>query len=377
MRPRHVLLQLGYTSKRRLEGIADFAKAHDWCITLEDHSAMPRGWTGDGVLTLLRARQPHMVAFARKLAARGIPIVDLSICHPELKLPRVVGDHAAIGALAAEHCAERRFRNVMLFAKDHTHVEELRFGGFRRRWEGPAPVEAIWRNEISEARYDDWNALVKWLASRLAAVPKPVAVFAYNDSDAARVLHTALATGMSVPEEVAILGVDDDAIVVENQPVPLSSIRHDLYRLGYESAAMLDRLMNGETLERRVVLIPPKYISVRRSTDVIAATSPLMRRALALISRNLSGTYGTIQLADDLGISRSSLTRLFQSEFASAPTAEFLRQRLAKAKLLISTTAEPMKAIAAQCGFASGAHLSNVFRRETGMTPQEFRAGGR
>ena len=152
MKNKHVLLQLGYTSRRRLEGIADFAKSHNWSIILEDRSSLPSGWTGDGVMVLLRARQPKTVSFARKLAARGIPIIDLSICHPEVKLPRVIGDHAAIGALAADHFAERRFRNVALFAKDDTNVNKLRFGGFCRRWgehSAKAPLELIWRKEVS------------------------------------------------------------------------------------------------------------------------------------------------------------------------------------------------------------------------------------
>ena len=101
---KHVLLQLGYTSKRRLEGIAAFAKAHDWSIAIEDRSSLPSGWTGDGALVLLRQRQPRVAAFAQRLAARGIPVVDLSICHPEINLPRVVGDHETIGKLAAEAC---------------------------------------------------------------------------------------------------------------------------------------------------------------------------------------------------------------------------------------------------------------------------------
>ncbi len=376
MKNKHVLLQLGYTSRRRLEGIADFAKSHNWSIILEDRSSLPNGWTGDGVMVLLRARQPKTVSFARKLAARGIPIIDLSICHPEVKLPRVIGDHAAIGALAADHFAERRFRNVALFAKDDTNVNKLRFGGFCRRWSehsAKAPLEIIWRKEVSERRYDDWQTFSRWLSSHLAAAPKPLAVFAFNDADAARVLHVALATGLSVPEEVAILGVDDETIIVENQPVPLSSVRHDLYRLGYESAELLERMMAGESAPEKPILISPLGIAVRRSTDVVAVSSSTMRRALSMIAEHLADAYGASELADDLEISRATLNRIFAAELESSPSKEFLRQRIAKAKLLLSTTDEPMKAIASACGFCDSAHLSNVFSRETDITPRDYR----
>lgn len=373
MRPKHVLLQLGYTSKRRLESIAAFAKEHNWFITLEDNSALPRGWSGDGVLTLLRAGQPRLVAYARRLMARGIPVVDLSVCHPEIRMPRVVGDHAAIGALAADHFAEHRFRHVALFTKDWTHTEELRFGGFRRRWRGEAPLELCWRKAAPGNRYDDWGALIRWLAARLAAAPRPLAVFAFNDADAARVLVAAQAAGLSIPEEVAILGVDDESIIVENQSVPLSSVRHDLAGAGREAAALLDRLMDGEPPPRRPVLVPPLGIAVRRSTDVIAVSSPVVRRALSLVAEHLADAYGASELAADLGISRATLNRIFAAELESSPSAEFLRQRIARARLLLSTTDYPMKAVAASCGFCDSAHLANVFRRETGVTPSDYR----
>lgn len=373
---KHVLLQLGYTSKTRLEGIADFARAHDWNISLEDRSSLPKGWAGDGAMVLLRARQQKLAAFARRLSSRGIPTVDLSVCRPDIRLPRVIGDHAAIGALAADHFGERRFQNVMLFAKDDTNVEKLRFGGFRRRWKergGNAPIEFFWRSIAPARRYDDWQRLSAAASARLVSAPKPLAVFAFNDADAARVLHIALSAGLSVPEEVAILGVDNERIIVENQRVPLSSVRHDLYRLGWESAALLERMMEGGPAPAKPVLVPPLGIAVRRSTDVVATTSAVMRRALALISEHLQDVYGASELAADLGISRATLNRLFAAELESSPSAEFLRQRIARAKVLLSSTGEPMKSIAASCGFCDSAHFSNVFRRQTGATPRHYR----
>ncbi len=375
---KHVLLQLGYTSKRRLDGIAAFAKSHDWSIAIEDRSSLPSGWTGDGALVLLRQRQPRVAAFAQRLAARGIPVVDLSICHPEIDLPRIVGDHEAIGRLAAEHFIERHFRHAAFFAKDWTNVERLRLGGFRRAWVESGhdePFTWVWRREGAERRYDDWNALNAWLASKFAVAPKPLALFAFNDNNAALALEAALATGFSVPEEIAILGVDDEALIVENQSVPLSSVRHDLRGIGVEAAALLNRLMEGGKPPDAPVLVPPLGVAVRRSTDVVAVSSPTIRRALALIREHLSDAYGVCELAAELGVSRATLSRLFSAEMESAPSIEFLRQRVVHAKVLLATTDSPVKAIAAACGFCDAAHLTNVFRRETGITPRAFRKG--
>lgn len=374
MASRHILLQLGYTSRRRLEGIARFAREHDWHITLEDRSSLPRGWTGDGVLTLLRANRPNLLAYARSLRRAGVPLVDFAVCHPEFKVPRVVGDHAAIGALAARHFEERNFRHVAWFSMDFTHTEALRLGGFRDNWSGEAPATFIWHHEVDAARYDDWNAMLDWLGKLLVAAPKPLAVFAYNDADAARLLNAALARGLAVPEEVAVLGVDDESIIVENQQVPLSSVRHDLERLGYEGAALLERMMDGERVPTSPILIPPTGITSRRSTDVIAVSSPQMRAAVRLIADHLADTYGTDQLAADLGLSRATLNRLFRAELGTTPSAEMLRQRLAKAKLLLASTEQPLKSIATVCGFCHAAHLANVFRAHVGLTPSAYRS---
>ena len=373
---KHVLLQLGYTSKRRLDGIAAFAKSHDWSIAIEDRSSLPSGWTGDGALVLLRQRQPRVAAFARRLAARGIPVVDLSICHPEINLPRVVGDHGAIGRLAAEHFIERHFRHAAFFAKDWTNVEKLRLGGFRRVWTDSGreePQAWVWRKDCSERRYDDWKALNAWLAAKLSAAPKPLALFAFNDNNAALALEAALAAGFSVPEEIAMLGVDDEALIVENQSVPLSSVRHDLRGIGVQAAALLDQLMEGGKLPKTPILVPPLGIAVRRSTDVVAVSSQTLRHALALIREHLSDSYGVSELAADLGVSRATLSRLFSAEMDSTPSNEFLRQRLARAKVLLATTDIPIKTIASECGFCDFSHLANVFRRETGTTPHAFR----
>lgn len=373
MKSKHVLLQLGYMSQRRMESITTFAKEHGWCIAVEDRSTLPHGWTGDGAMILLRDRQPKAVDFALRLVTRGVPVIDLSICHPEIDLPRVVGDHFAIGALAAKHFLERRFKHATFFSKNWTNVERLRLNGFLQRWEGLPPQTWIWRKECSERHYDDWEALSRWLAAKISNAPKPLALFAFNDNDAARAESIALANGISIPEEVAILGVDDEPLIVENQIVPLSSIRHDLGSIGFKSASLLDSLMEGGTPPGGPVLVPPQGISIRRSTDVVATASPLARCALRLIGKHLCDAYGIDQLARDLGVSRATLHRQFMAELGVPPSKEILRQRMAKAKLLLATGDLPIKAIAHECGFCDNAHFSNVFRRETGQTPRSFK----
>ena len=370
---KNILLQIGYTSFRRLEALAAFANGHGWSIAFEDTSSIPRGWSGDGVLIHLRAGRPRLVAFAEKLLAKGVPVVDLSICHPEVSMARVIGDHRGIGALAAEHFEERHFRNGAFFAKDWTNIERLRLEGFRERWRGETPLEFVWRRECDSRCYDDWKGLDSWLGAKLAAAPKPLALFAFNDNDAARALNVALSMGLSVPEEVSILGVDDESALVENQRVPISSVRHDLWRLGWESAALLERLMEGEAPPPEPILIRPTGVTTRRSTAVVAAPTEALRKALALIGEHLADSFGMAGISASLGVSRATLDRMFATGLGTTPSREFLRQRIARAKMLLAQTDKPIKAIAGECGFYDSAHLTNVFRREAGTTPNGYR----
>jgi hypothetical protein len=126
-----------------------------------------------------------------------------------------------------------------------------------------------------------------WMARELERLPKPLAVFAFNDYDAAWLVDTCVFHKISVPDEVAILGVDNNEMVCVCLPVPLSSIQHDLERIGYEAAALLDRMLEGEAPPESPLLIPPKGIITRRSTDYSAVNNPQLRQALLFIREHL------------------------------------------------------------------------------------------
>lgn len=377
MKNRFVLLQFGFISGQSLAGIAKFAHEHDWHIVLEDRSMPPTGWHGDGVITSLKSENKALVNFVKGLIASHVPVVDIRAISSELDVPRVIGDHRRVGEVAAEHFEERRFKHIAWFSMEWSNVHRMRFEGLAGSWHGDKPLQWVWSRRTEQSGRDDWDALMSWLRERLAAAPKPLAIVAYNDSDASRVLTAALAAGLSIPEEVAILGIDDESLIVENQQVPLSSVRHDLFRIGYEGAALLERLMDGKKPPREPILIPPRGVSARRSTDVIAVSSPIMRSALDAISQDLSKPLNAAKLAKKIGVSGVALNRLFKTELGTTPALEIRRQRLAHAKVLLTSTDKPIKEIAALCAFRDTAHFTNAFRAATGLTPRAFRKGGR
>ena len=371
MKHRHVLILVTPAYQPRLAGIARYARQHGWQLTILDRIArQPKGWNGDGVLVTLR-EDPMTIAFVKSLRKRRIPVVDLTFNHPEMRLPRVSGDHFSMGRFARQHFEERNFHHFAWFSTSWLNIHKLRYGGFARRDAVPRWVLA---EEASPERLDDFAWFDRWLGDKLIAAPKPLALLAYDDADAARALGACLAAGLSVPEDVSILGIGGDRLICENQPVPLSSIEHDQGRTGYEGAELLDRLMDGEKPPRKPILIPPRGITIRASSDSIAATSPIVRRALAYIRTHLDKPFGLTQIAAATGASRATIARLFEQEFGHAAGAEILRQRLNLAKRLLKGDSLSISEIAFRTGFCNPAYFTNTFRRVTGVTPKAWRS---
>ncbi|MBR1835709.1 MAG: substrate-binding domain-containing protein, partial [Kiritimatiellae bacterium] len=300
----------------------------------------------------------------------GVLVVDLTISRPDVAVPRVACDNLAVGRLAAAHFEERRFRRVVWFSSAWSRVHELRWRGLSER----VPAERwVLAEAIPESRNDDWKTYSRWVSAKLESVPKPFAALTYGESDAARLLDAAMRAGISVPEELAILSVGNDPAVCENQPVPLSSIDQNIERGAYEGAALLARLMDGEPSPAGEILVPPAGVVLRRSTDSIAVSDPLVRRALDFVAAHLSEPIGAAQVCDALGAARSSFDKRFTAEMGRSVGAEILRQRMAKAKLLLRDPGFTIARVAATTGFCSPSHFANAFRAANGTTPGRWR----
>ena len=374
MNRRHVLILVTPAYQPRLAGIARCARQHGWQLTILDRIArQPRGWKGDGVLVTMRDN-PQIVAFVKSLRRRRVPVVDLTLNHPEIRLPRVSGDHFAMGKLARRHFEERNFRNFAWFSTNWLNIHKLRYDGFTHSQlsDSPAP-KWIFSEEAPSERLDDFAWFNRWLGKKLRDAPKPLALLAYDDADAARALGACLAAGLAVPDDVAILGIGGDRLICENQPVPLSSIEHDQGRTGYEGAELLDRLMDGKAPPAKPILIPPRGITVRASTDFMAAASPILRRALEHIRADLAKPIGLSQIAEEVGSSRATVARLFEHELGHSAGEEIMRQRIDMAKRLLKNDALSVSEIAYRTGFCNPAYFTNTFRRETGFTPKGWR----
>ena len=372
MKRKNVLVMVSPMSFPRTEGIARYAREHDWNLMIQDRLGYhPLAWNGDGVIATIRS-DPVTFSCISRLMKRGVPVVDLTISRPDVAVPRVTSDHTAIGHLAAEHFRERNFRNAVWFSTGWGAVHAMRFKGLQEGLER-APLKWVLAESLPTSRQNDWASFTKWLRGAFAAAPKPVAALTYDEADGARLLNAALELDISVPEELAILTIGDNRTICENQSVPLSSIDQNLERGGYEAAALLDRLMSGQRPPKKPILVPPLGVVVRRSTEVIAVSDPTVRKAMELISKRLAQPIGSPQIADALGVRRPVLDALFREHLCHSVGEEIRRQRFARAKLLLETTNMSVAAIAAETGYCSPSHLANTFRDATGVSPRAWR----
>ena len=376
MKQKNVLILSQPVSHIRLGGIARFAKTHGWHLVIADRlSRLPIGWIGDGALVSARGTKTTL-AFILGLIDSGIPVVDMTIDHPEIEIPRVSGDHEQCGRLAARHFAQHHFTEAAWFSTIWSYSHALRYRGFADEWKqltGKKPQRWVLAEMLSAREFDNWKSFTSNLAELIMTSPLPLAVLGYDDADAARVLTACMESDIAVPRQVAIMGIGDDTIVCENQGVTLSSVGHDLGRIGYTAAALLDRIMAAKKAHPKIILIQPSGIVARASTDTIAATDPLVRKALDFMRAHQHEAPGTIQIARALKISRTRLDRLFVKTLHAPVQKVAMRMRLDEAAFLLKDTDTPIKQIADQLGFSSAAHLTVAFRQALGTTPSAFR----
>ena len=356
----------------RFDGIVRYAREHGWHLTLANRLVRaPRGWNGDGALVTLRG-DAETTRFVEGLVKARIPVVDLTSYMPEVDVPRVVPDYTSAGRIAGAHFAEMGLKRVAWFSTIWTKVHSLFFDGLSERW--PKTQKFVLSTIVPKTKLDDVDRFADVMSPRLLALQKPVGILTYNDEEAARILALCMEIGIKVPDEIAILGIGNDTFLCENQAVPLSSVMDDLERNGYEAASLLERLMDGAKPPKKAVLVPCQGLAARRSTDILAVDSPVLRKALEYLKPRIANPPSAVQLSEVVGVSRATLDRLFAAHLGRSMHEEVTRMRLVRAKEMLSGGAATICETAAACGFCNAGHFVNVFRQHVGLTPGRWRS---
>ena len=358
-----------------LKGIGQHAMLHGaWSLFVEERGLMdspPKWlarWRGDGII--FRSTTQSQVD---AVLATGLPAVDTNSRVTGHGLPLVYVDEVGVAQAAVTHFQERNFQNFAFCA-----LEELNWV----RWRRQACLECLTSRGFSAQDFSlperlSWDRQREQLLRWVVSLPKPVAVLAANDVCGMRLIDACRSAEIQVPEDVAVLGVDNDEVMCLLTSPPLASIDLNVQRIGREAALVLDRLMSGEPQSADPVWIKPLGVVPRQSTDVVALDDPDMVKAISFIRKNACREINVENVLAEVAISRATLERKFARLIGRLPKEEILRIRLDRVKRLLAQTDLTLPHIAKQTGFKTHSHMSVAFKRETGQTVGEYRQSHR
>ena len=349
--------------------------------------ANARGWTivhyhpGADIPWLLAEFSPNVVVFgpvrgAWPEALRSYPSVSVNADRSAEGIASVFPDERRIGALALRHLVWRGLENVTTFRFDDFPFAVAREQAFTREASkvGAWLVPGWWVDGAAPARNrEEPSAIRAWLKS----LPKPCGVFTCSDAWGRVVARYAHSSGLRIPEDLALVGVDNDTVECELISPPLSSVAVPWRSLGEGAALLVRRALTGRTIARQRVVVSPLDVVTRRSSDVLAVDDPTVRAAVSFIRANTERRMTVPVVAAAVRSTRRRLERGFRACLGRTVMHEMRRAHVEAAKRLLTTTAQPLPAIAAQSGFTSAALMSEAFRRETGFTPGEYRRRAR
>jgi LacI family transcriptional regulator len=373
-----------------LQGVLAYAREHGpWRIyQQEDRLWMPRlqdlkQWGCTGVI----AAAHHSVEEAGHIAAMGVPVVVLLQPHamrrrsyPLFRYPCVVWDSAAIGRMAAAYFLDRHYTQFAFVGdvNPDTYWSKDRLRSYRAALREAGHRRCHVYRAAHEGDAADWAIERPHLEAWLAGLPKPIALFAPNDRRGRQVLDACLDAGIAVPDDVAVLGVDNDDWICEASVPALSSIRCNPRPAGYAISAQLDRMMRGEPLKKREYVVEPSQVVSRQSTEWTAIADQRVARALSYIRLNAANPRLSVaEIVRTIGLSRRAAEIRFRQATGRSVREEIEHVRLERVRGLLAETDHRIGDIARRCGYSSATHLGRIFRERFGATMGQFRADER
>lgn len=365
-----------------LRGIANYAHAHGpWsCFTQERelHSGIPewlKAWRGDGIIARIEDRR-----MAAQLLKLNCPVVDVL---GQARFTGIVGfdtNAHAVARIAGDFFLQAGFVHFAFIGYHGIPFSDRREAAFAEYLEqkgkpglnslaklkpvGPGHIQAVEQQGMA-----DEQAIARWLKKQ----PRPLAVLACNDVRAQQVLNACREHGIRVPEDVAVMGVDNDDVLCSLCDPPLTSIEPDTERLGREAAGVLAGLMQGKPAVQHFTSIPPLRLVERASTDTVAIEDPVMVQALRFIRKEVGSGIAVKDVLNHVGRSRTDLEQRFRRHLGTTIHGELLQRRLNRVCHLLDETDDNLNEVARRAGFSTAAHLCRLFHEHYHQTPTQFR----
>jgi LacI family transcriptional regulator len=372
--PRRIGAQVGAVDsfgRRILEGIIDYAQRQAAWRFSWDRYYRPEFWTRrqlDGLI--VEARETTRILQLKELE---LPIVVVSGIAAAGILPLVTTDETAIVRLAFDYFRQIGLKRVAYVSLErpsyHMDTRGAAFEKEAQRLYKPQHIHIFRLDEAKQTEMAQIQVLQDWIRT----VPTPIGMLARRDATSYLLMEACAAAGIRVPEDVAILGVDNDPLFCELCHPSLSSIDHNAVRIGWEAAHLLHRMMAGEEVGLEPIRVPPIRVVRRGSTDAMLSDDPLVAQALTAIHTRACDGLTVPQLLAELAVSRNTLESRMREKIGRTAHQEIMRVRLDHAKMLLLDTDWSMPLIAAHCGFSYASQFSSTFRRETSLSPTRYR----
>jgi LacI family transcriptional regulator len=366
--------------RQMLCGIARYAQLNGpWSFHIsacDDERAVPQAktWDATGIIARIPNDQVASAIIEANVPtiAFGMPDDQMRFSNPQAPFSELSSDSSAVAKMAADHLLERRFRNfayIGLEGRAWSRRRELAYCKYLvgLGWhvhvypQPPQKMDRCWESEQA--------IMAAWIRD----LPKPVGLFACDDDRARQALDACSLAGLRVPEDVAVLGVDDDDVFCALANPPLSSVALNAEATGFRAAELLDAMMRGSVENPRRILLEPQCVHTRRSTDIAAVDDEDVAAAIQYI-REAQGAYISVaDVVDEVAVSRRDLEKRFRIMLGRTIHEEIQTARLNCAKRLLLETNYPLHYIAQISGFGSESYFVNCFRRRVGKTPGKFR----
>ena len=355
----NILLALSWYHPKTHQGVARYAREQGWHLNaymaLTKH--LPSGWNGDGVIG---NPTPELTSYLRQ---SDIPASFIGAVPTGSSVPFVCNDNRKVSQLAADYFLKKGFTRFLCYG----YARHPRIQFFKEKL-----IEKGYDCEVLEEKGEDWSIKQNKLSRCLGRQRHPMAVFAIDDNLGSEVIEAALDSSLRIPEDIAVLGVRNDSLICESLAVPLSSVENSLEEVGYEAARLLDLKLQGievpDCLE-----VPPSGVVTRQSSDIMAFDHKGLMQALDFIARNYCEPINVADVANAVTISERALYEAFHRHLGRTIGEEIVRLRMNFVKKQLEVSRDKISVIAHDSGFANTNSFHICFKRQTNMTPNQYR----
>jgi len=356
-----------------LRGIARYSNMKGpWTFYNEpgdQYRAIPnlKNFKADGIIARISQKTS-----LKKLKSTGLSVIAIGLRKPIPGLANIEPDSEKIGKMAAEYFLRKNFTNFAYCGIEDMKGSQDRKTAFKKTIEASGYKTNVYEIPLTKLS-NSWDQQQHKMADWLKSLPKPVAIMAYNDDHARRIITACSTVDIKIPYEVAILGVDNDSSVCDLTTPPLSSINLNIEKAGFEAAKLLDDMISKKTIKNNKIIVNPTHIVTRQSTDILAVSHKQVANAIKFVRENSKKDLQVDDVVDATVLSKRGLQRAFKVCMGHSIHNEITQARLEQLTALIIETDLPLSEIAKLLDFRSISRISRFFKNNKGLNIRDFR----